>query len=219
MRYLAMMLFALILGVSPACSVPDAGDLVNLRAMLGTPGSDRYEALRKWSMRQAAIKWLVKKDPNQRVMKAECREKTGGRWGSWKEAIRADEDGHNVLDTLVDYFLDSIVTDDMSYLDVEDNLSVILRGEEVDRARESGKQTQCRHVWSPGFAPDEVPQEMVNPSEDDIVKSLTRAVMQETPPLPGIPFVPLPALCPLAEPCPGDSDQPQPAPTPDTGDQ
>lgn len=201
-----------------ACSIPDpsSAELAHIHEMIGTPGSQRFTAMQRWTSRQNALRWLLKKPPNQKVVGVVCREKQAGKWGEWKEAYdHVDDDPVNSLETLVDFFVD-VIADGMTYMEAAQDAENAAAEFAKDKAKKTGLDTQCKPSWSPGFAPDELPENITDPSTQDIVENVLRfgPASGKFAPMPGG-FAPLPGvapmpLCPLGDglPCPSDPRYP-----------
>lgn len=219
----ASVVVALVLLVA-GCSTADGRDMDLLRQVVSQLPRASLVALKANTMRLAGIAWLKKKKGNREVLKLMCRQQNpDGSWGDWYKEVAPDESGFDTAPTLVDYFLDLMTIDHKSYLDVKTNADEAAAYHAIRQSQKYGRIFQCQNEWTVGFAPEEVPQEIVNPDAvkvDDVVENILR--LPAPPPewvgLEGIDKL-LPYFCPLAgDPngwgCPSDPNSPPQQPVP-----
>ncbi len=211
-----ILVLAVMLG---ACSVMDADDARELDAKIGALPPVVVLPLIRQAMAKSARDWLTGKSRSDIAAKIQCRSRNADlSWGDWEDAKRpfpgdiADPTNpdENSLILTVDFFIDSLQHGDQTYLDIflENHWKTVDEAER--RELETGRETECRQVWAPGYAPSDLPDEATNP--DKVLMSELRRFLIETPvPPPGFPIeVWGPELCPLAGPgsgwCPPKPD-------------
>ncbi len=189
-----------------ACSVMDADDARELDAKIGALPPVVVLPLIRQAMAKSARDWLAGKSRDDIVAKIQCRDHNADlSWGDWENAKRpfpgdiADPTNpdENSLILTVDFFIDSLQHGDQTYLDIflENHWKTVDEAER--RELETGRETECRQVWAPGYAPSDLPEEATNP--DKVLMSELRRILIEAPvPPPGFPVeVWGPELCPL----------------------
>jgi hypothetical protein len=225
-----------------ACSVADGGegrlyDLIH----------DHFigDTVRLWAMRHAALREVTRaiksNGPKYRLGHMECREKNGSKWGDWSEESQTEKPpgpgddpsdfaGGNIFDILARDVFEELAGDSGSsstYPKIVDDAIERAQERAEEKKLESGKATQCKYIWAPGFAPDEMPTTAMDPSDEDIEKELLRAPQADLPASIAAAIAallgggaPVPILCPLDEgaPCPTDPRYaPGQTPQPDRG--
>lgn len=224
MRYV---LFFLAVLISASCSVVDGDDRAQIEDTIEALPPDVMRQFRVWAAAQRVQWWLEQQNHDRKIIDVECRthsSKGPTKWISSKDV------------TIRDMLLCLDVTK-MDYSNcakliagfVHDDLAIKLR-EEVGPAMADmlGLAVECRHIFVPGFEPDQVAAEVRDSNEarigdmDRLWELLTVGQLANTliasplpPPLPG--FAPggalrvlLPALCALGSKwgCPDDEHYP-----------
>ncbi len=207
-------LFVVVLAFAIGCSVIDSTDMDQLLKAIESLPPASLMALRKATATKIAIKWLNGRPENDRVLKTECRQQdSDGKWSPWVEAVRplSTKPSVNSLDVLVYQFIEFMSRKEhFGYIEHKRFVDMWQTPGEADRREQiTGKITECRTVWEPNYAPDEVPEKVSDPSkvtDGDIVENLLSApvppagfAIPELAPL-------MPFLCPMDVnwSCPGD---------------
>ncbi len=198
-----ILVLAALLG---ACSTMDADDARELDAKIAALPQVVVAPLIRSAMAKSARDWLDGKSRDDVVAKVQCRSRRADlSWGDWEDAKRpfpgdiadpANPDENSLILT-VDFFIDSLQHGDQTYLDifVENHWKTVDEAER--RELETGRETECRQVWSPGYAPSDLPEEATNP--DKVLRiEIRRALIEAPVPPPGFPILEFgPLLCPL----------------------
>ncbi len=199
-----ILVLAVMLG---ACSVMDSDDAAALDVKIAALPPVVVAPLIRSAMARSATDWLRGKPLDDVVARIQCRSRNADlSWGGWEDVHRPfspdvlggePDDGANSLIMTVDFFLSSLQHGDQTYLDVFLDEHPKAVEEAATRELETGRETECRQVWSPGYAPSDLPEEATNP--DKVLRSELRRMLIEAPvPPPGFPIPEwAPLLCPL----------------------
>jgi hypothetical protein len=217
-RLLQIAMIALVLVVGWGCSILDPGDREDLRNYIAAMAPEKISELKRLAMNSKAINWLQSRPRYDQVGKLQCREYSEGQgWEPWRY-VEPSYTVANLLDCLRNVPLW------VTYLQCKDqwfHTRYKTMKSKVMERQIAGEKVECRYEWDFRYAPENVPETLINPdtvSVDDIIDFM---IASPAPP-PGFAaseFAPL--LCPLgagpgwgcpdtpateSDPSPGDGD-------------